>query len=75
MSDINADVAFVPAGGTYTMDLDEAVGAVKDIRPKIAVPYHFGFVVGSRAIGHEFVEAIKPIEGRELPPVNPYEQP
>jgi len=75
MSDIACDLAFVPAGGTYTMDLDEAVGAVKDIGPKTAVPYHFGFVVGSRSIGQEFVEAIKPIEGRVLDPVHPFEQP
>ncbi len=75
MSDIRTDVAFVPAGGTYTMDVQEAVGAVKDINPKIAVPYHFGFIVGSRSVGADFVEAIAPIEGRVLDPVNPFEQP
>ncbi|MFY9586168.1 MAG: MBL fold metallo-hydrolase [Actinomycetota bacterium] len=75
MSEIKTDVAFIPVGGTYTMDVQESVGAVKDINPKIAVPYHFGFVVGPRATGAEFVEAIAPIEGRVLEPVHPYEQP
>ena len=75
MADIKTDVAFLPAGGTYTMDLEEAVGATKDINPKIAVPYHFGFVVGSRSIGDEFVNAIKPIDGKVLTPINPFEQP
>src|SRR5436309_4995850 len=63
MSEIKTDVAFLPAGGTYTMDVQEAAGATKDIKPKVAVPYHFGFVVGSRSVGAEFVEAIAPIEG------------
>jgi L-ascorbate metabolism protein UlaG (beta-lactamase superfamily) len=75
MGDIQADLAFVPIGGTYTMDVEEAVGAVKQISPKIAVPYHFGFVVGSKTDGESFVKAIAPIEGRVLDPVNPFEQP
>lgn len=75
MADIRADVAFVPIGGTYTMDVSEAAGAIKEIAPRIAVPYHFGFVVGSRSDGDDFVKAIAPIEGRVLKPVNPFEQP
>lgn len=75
MNDVKADVAFVPIGGTYTMDVMEATGAVKEISPRVAVPYHFGFVVGSRSLGDEFVNAIAPIEGRVLSPVNPFEQP
>jgi len=75
MADIVTDIAFLPVGGTYTMDAHEAVGAVKDIKPKIAVPYHFGFVVGSRSTGDEFVKAIAPVEGKVLTPVNPFEQP
>jgi L-ascorbate metabolism protein UlaG (beta-lactamase superfamily) len=75
MADIKTDVAFLPIGGTFTMDVQESVGATKDINPKIAVPYHFGFVVGSRSDGEDFVKAIAPIEGRVLDPVNPYEQP
>jgi L-ascorbate metabolism protein UlaG (beta-lactamase superfamily) len=75
MADIKVDLAFIPAGGTYTMDVQEAVGAVKDIQPKLAVPYHFGFVVGPRSTGEEFVKAIAPIEGRVMTPVNPFEQP
>jgi len=74
MSDIRTDVAFVPIGGTYTMDPQEAAGAVKEIAPKVAVPYHFGFVVGSPSFGDEFVKAIAPIKGQILKPVNPFEQ-
>ena len=73
MAEIGTDVAFVPIGGTYTMDVTEAVGAVKEIAPKVAVPYHFGFVVGTRSDGDEFVRGIAPVEGKVLTPVNPFE--
>src|SRR5437588_224733 len=38
LSDVRADVAFVPIGGTYTMEVPEAAGLVKAIAPQIAVP-------------------------------------
>jgi L-ascorbate metabolism protein UlaG (beta-lactamase superfamily) len=34
------DVAFLPIGGTYTMDIDEAVEAALLIEPGLAVPMH-----------------------------------
>lgn len=34
------DVALVPIGGTFTMDIQEAVEAVKVIKPKIVIPMH-----------------------------------
>jgi L-ascorbate metabolism protein UlaG (beta-lactamase superfamily) len=37
------DVALLPIGGTYTMDEKEAAEATKDIRPKVAVPMHYGY--------------------------------
>ncbi len=36
------DIAFLPIGGTYTMDVDEAVQAVSSIKPKMVVPIHYG---------------------------------
>ena len=36
------DVMLVPISGIYVMDIDEAVKAVKMIRPKLAIPMHFG---------------------------------
>jgi L-ascorbate metabolism protein UlaG (beta-lactamase superfamily) len=47
MKMIRADVAFLPAGGTYTMDAKEAAEAAADIGPRLAVPMHWGSVVGS----------------------------
>ena len=36
----DVDVALVPIGGTYTMDMDEAIDAVMAINPKIVIPMH-----------------------------------
>ena len=36
----DVDVLLIPAGGTYTMDADDAAEATVAINPKIAVPVH-----------------------------------
>jgi len=41
------DLALMPAGGTYTMDARSAADAVNAFRPKLAIPYHWGDIVGS----------------------------
>ena len=41
------DVALVPVGGTYTMTAVEAAEACLRIGCKIAIPYHWGDIVGS----------------------------
>lgn len=46
-STVSCDVAFVPCGGKYTMDAPQAVAFVNAIRPKIAVPTHYGAVTDS----------------------------
>lgn len=56
MKDLNVDVAFLPVGGTYTMDAEQAAKAVEDIKPKIAVPIHYGSVVGTKDDAEKFKE-------------------
>jgi len=51
---ISADIALVPAGGTYTMDASEAAQLINAIRPNIAVPTHYGDLAGSPADGERF---------------------
>lgn len=48
------DVALLPVGGTYTMDAEEAARAANAIQPKVAVPFHYGSVVGSDADAEKF---------------------
>jgi L-ascorbate metabolism protein UlaG (beta-lactamase superfamily) len=53
----NIDVALLPVGGKYTMDANEAAQAVKFIRPKRAIPCHFGEVVGGESDAMRFAQA------------------
>ncbi len=63
MKDVECDVAFVPIGGTYTMNAEEAAEAVKnDIKPGVAVPMHYGSVVGSRADAERFAKLSSPVK-------------
>jgi L-ascorbate metabolism protein UlaG (beta-lactamase superfamily) len=48
------DVALLPIGGTYTMDADQAAQAVKFFKPKKAIPYHWGDIVGSKDDANKF---------------------
>ena len=47
-------VALLPVGGTYTMNAAEAAEATKYIKPKQAIPYHWGDIVGGRADAEAF---------------------
>ena len=41
MVKITPDVALLPIGGTYSMGVLDAAGAVKTLRPKLTVPMHY----------------------------------
>lgn len=44
---VNCDLAFVPIGGTYTMDYAQAAKLINHIKPAIVVPTHYGKIVGT----------------------------
>lgn len=46
-SDVECDVAFLPVGGTYTMDYLEAANLAAKISPEYAIPTHYGSIVGN----------------------------
>ena len=54
ISGIKCDAAFLPIGGTYTMDAAEAAKLTERIRPKVVIPTHYGSVVGSPVDGDLF---------------------
>jgi L-ascorbate metabolism protein UlaG (beta-lactamase superfamily) len=60
MDSIKADVVFLPVGGTFTSSAVEAAKAANAIKPKAAVPIHFGSVVGTRKDAEEFIENLAP---------------
>ena len=50
----NIDIALLPVSGTYVMDINEAVEAVKIIKPKIAIPMHINSIIGTMEDAEEF---------------------
>ncbi len=56
---IRCDAAFLPIGGTYTMDASEAAKLAMSINPKVVIPTHYGSVVGSPVDG-DFFQGLLP---------------
>ena len=56
---VKCEVALVPIGGTYTMDAKKAAELVNAIRPNVAIPVHYGSIVGKPADGKVFAENVK----------------
>ncbi len=55
---VKCDIALVPVGGTYTMDAKKAAQLVNTIGPDVAIPVHYGTLVGSLKDGQEFAENV-----------------
>jgi L-ascorbate metabolism protein UlaG (beta-lactamase superfamily) len=51
------DIALLPVGGTYTMRPREAAEAAEIIKPALAIPYHYGDIVGTAADARRFISA------------------
>lgn len=45
---VKCDIAFLPVGGTFTMDYQEAATLTNKIKPKIVIPIHYGSLVGTK---------------------------
>ena len=59
MAEIACDVALLPVSGKYVMTADEAAGAARDLQPQVAVPMHYGKIVGSQRDAKRFAEILK----------------
>jgi L-ascorbate metabolism protein UlaG (beta-lactamase superfamily) len=62
MGDLRPEIALLPVSGTYVMTVDEAVEAVSRIKPKIAIPMHYGSIVGSVEDARRFKDSVKGCE-------------
>ncbi|MBZ0265279.1 MBL fold metallo-hydrolase [bacterium] len=54
MNSISCDVALLPVSGTYVMTAVEAIEAARRIGPRLAIPMHWGDIVGGREDAEEF---------------------
>lgn len=54
MESLNVDIALLPVSGTYVMTADEAVKAALAIDPSVAVPMHYGAIVGDSSNADTF---------------------
>ena len=54
LADDGIDVALLPIGGNFVMDVEDAAKAVKMIRPKMAIPMHYGTFPAIDADPEEF---------------------
>jgi L-ascorbate metabolism protein UlaG (beta-lactamase superfamily) len=52
-------IALLPVGGRFTMNAEEAVEAAKLIKPFMAVPIHYGSIIGEKKDAEEFVNLCK----------------
>lgn len=60
MKSVKADIVLLPVGGTYTMNSSEAAMAVLDVKPKIAIPMHYGSgIVGTIEDAEVFKEKVE----------------
>lgn len=53
------DVAFLPVSGTYVMTAEEAAEAAKAIKPKLAIPMHYGDIVGTQQDAQRFKKLLE----------------
>lgn len=59
MKNLKADIALLPVSGTYVMTAEEAVRAALDIKPKIAIPMHYGSIVGTDSDAKKFADGLR----------------
>lgn len=57
---VKCDVALIPIGGTYTMDAKQAAAFVNAIKPRLAIPTHYGTAVGPKEAVDEFEPLVDP---------------
>jgi len=59
MEDIKTDIALLPVSGTYVMTADEAVKAALAIKPQVAIPMHYGAIVGTETDATQFAKGLE----------------
>lgn len=67
MAQVRCTIALLPVSGKYVMTADEAAEAVKQLKPRVAIPMHYGAIVGSAADAERLRHLCPDVEVRVLP--------
>ncbi len=59
MRELDVDIALLPVSGTYVMTDEQAVEAALAIKPKLAIPMHYGAIVGDEQNALNFKKALE----------------
>ena len=59
MNQFEVDIALLPVSGTYVMTAVDAMEAALAIRPKLAIPMHYGAIVGGGQDAKDFKIALE----------------
>ena len=57
--DVKCDIALVPIGGKFTMDANKAAEFINIIQPTVAIPTHYGSIVGKKEDANVFASGVK----------------
>ena len=55
---VKCDIAMIPIGGFYTMNYKEGARLINNMKPKVAIPTHYGTAVGSPTDGESFAKLV-----------------
>jgi L-ascorbate metabolism protein UlaG (beta-lactamase superfamily) len=59
MKEFKVDIALLPVSGTYVMTADQAIKAAIAMKPKLAIPMHYGAIVGDYNDAEKFRKALE----------------
>ena len=59
MKNLQADIALLPVSGTYVMTAEQAIQAALALHPKIALPMHWGAIVGGEEDALRFQKGLQ----------------
>lgn len=59
---VRCDVALIPIGGFYTMDVIQAAEYIADLKPRAVIPTHYGDIAGKKTDGMDFMRALEKMD-------------
>lgn len=59
---VKCDILIVPVSGIYTTNYKEAAELANIIKPRIAIPSHFGDIIGNESDAERFKELVKGVK-------------